>query len=259
MYSHKKPKEIREMISNNEIMHQTSGMCLGYAQANIVILPKDLAFDFLLFANRNPKVCPLLEVVEKGEILVNSAKGEKISEVIPKYRIFREGVLEGEYNSVTSFWEEDFVTFVIGCSFTFEAALIEEGITMKHIEEGKNVAMYQTNIACKAAGRFEGHMIVSMRPIKRKDLEKVIEITSRYPSVHGAPVHVGDPGLIGITNIEDVDYGDAVLIGEDELPVFWACGVTPQGIALSAKPRIMITHAPGHMLITDIKNSTLVK
>lgn len=259
MYSHEAPKKIRKMIFNNEIAYQTSGMCLGYAQANLVILPKSIAFEFLLFANRNPKVCPILEVVENGEVFQISAKGEKISEVIPKYRLFREGVLEGEYSSVHSFWEDDFVTFVIGCSFTFEAALIEEGITMKHIQEGKNVAMYQTNIACKSAGSFQGDMVVSMRPIKMKDLEKVIEITSRYPSVHGAPVHVGSPEQIGITNIERVDYGDAILIGEDEVPVFWACGVTPQGLALSAKPRVMITHAPGHMLITDIKNSALAK
>lgn len=253
------PIEIRKMISEKKITSQTSGMCLGYAQGNIVILPKNMAFDFLLFAHRNPKTCPLLEVVEGGKLLKQSANGELITEVLPKYRVYKNGELEGEYTSIDHLWEDDFVTFVIGCSFTFESALLEEGIPMRHIETGKNVAMYQSSIACQSAGIFKGEMVVSMRPIKVSDVDKVIEITSHYPSVHGTPIHIGAPEVIGITDISKPDYGDAVEIKEDEVPVFWACGVTPQGIAVSIKPRIMITHAPGHMLITDIENSSLME
>lgn len=251
------PKEARKIISRGEFSGQTAGLCPGYAQGNLVILPKEYAFDFLLFAQRNPKACPILEVVAEGKELLKTAPGEKITEVIPKYRIYENGQLTGEYTSIDDCWQSDFVTFILGCSFTFESALIEAGIPMRHIEENKNVAMYRTSIACESAGLFRGEMVVSMRPIASEHIMKTIEITSKFPSVHGSPVHIGHPEAIGITNIDQADFGDNVTIQENEVLVFWACGVTPQGIAMKVKPSIMITHAPGHMLITDIANESL--
>ncbi len=250
-------KETRKNIIKGLLTGQTAGMCPGVAQGNLVILPREYAFDFLLFTQRNKKSCPLLEVVDSGKVLKRTAKGELVTQNIPKYRVYRNGVMEEELTDIDHLWQEDFVTFILGCSFTFESALQEAGIAMRHITEQKNVAMYHTSLPCESAGIFEGNMVVSMRPIKAKDVMAVIEITSRYPSVHGSPIHVGDPSAIGISAINEPDFGDAVDIKEDEVPVFWACGVTPQGIAMNVKPSLMITHAPGHMLITDIPNASL--
>lgn len=253
-----KPFEVREYIRKGEIQKPTAGMCRGYAQGNLVVLPKELAYDFLLFAQRNPKPCPVLEVTDVGSTEFKTiAPGSNITTDIPKYRVYKKGILEGEYTDIKSFWKEDFVAFMLGCSFTFESALIEEGIGVRHIECGSNVPMYITNIKCKPAGKFFGPMVVSMRPIPLNKVVKVVQITSRYPDVHGAPVHIGDPGLIGIKDIDRPDFGDPVEIKDDEIPVFWACGVTPQAVAMKVKPEIMITHAPGHMFITDIKNHEL--
>jgi len=257
MFNERLPKEIREEIQNQDIIGQTSGMCPGYAQGNLVILPKAYAFDFLLFSMRNPKPCPILEVVESGKILSLTAPGEPVTKVFPKYRVYEDGKLSGEYTDIEHLWQEDFVTFILGCSFTFESALLEAEIAMRHIEQNKNVAMYQTSIPCKEAGFFKGNVVVSMRPIKSEEVMTAVEITSKYPKVHGAPIHIGNPLAIGIHDIEKPDFGDPIEIKEGEIPVFWACGVTPQSVAMTVKPPVMITHAPGHMLITDIKNSSL--
>lgn len=252
------PVQVREAISNGRMKNQTSGMCPGYAQGNIVILPEKDALDFKRFAEINPKPCPILEIFKTGDPISRVvAKGADITKVIPRYRIFRNGKLEGEVDEISSLWQDDFVTFVLGCSFTFESALIEKGIRMKHVEMSKNVAMYITNIQTKPSGRFSGPMVVSMRPIKNEEIEKAIEITSLYPEVHGAPIHIGNPLAIGIKNIEKPDFGESMPINSDETPVFWACGVTPQIALKNAGVEIVITHSPGHMLITDIKNSDL--
>jgi len=252
------PKEVRAMIRKGEITGQTSGMCRGYAQGNLVILPKCLAFDFLLFTQRNPKPCPVLEVTDAGvRELKRIAAGSDAAKDIPKYRVYEKGELTGEYTDIDSLWREDFVSFILGCSFTFESALIDEGVGVRHIEAGCNVPMYITNIECSPAGIFSGSTVVSMRPIPLDKVVKAVQITSRYPRVHGAPIHIGNPGAIGIKNINKPDFGDAVEIRENEVPVFWACGVTPQAVAMNIKPEIMITHSPGHMFITDIKNHQL--
>ncbi len=251
------PKEIRKKIQNQEITDQTSGRCPGYAQGNLVILPKAYAFDFLLFSMRNPKPCPILEVVESGKNLKQTAPGEPVTKVFPKYRVYEDGKLSGEYTDIDHLWQDDFVTFILGCSFTFESALMEAEIAMRHIEQNKNVAMYQTTIPCEEAGFFKGNLVVSMRPIKSEDVMAAVEITSKYPKVHGAPIHIGNPLTIGIHDIRKPDFGDAIEIEVGEIPMFWACGVTPQSVAMNVKPSIMITHAPGHMLITDIRNSSL--
>ncbi|WP_432408361.1 putative hydro-lyase [Wukongibacter sp. M2B1] len=253
-----KPSMVREEIRKGIIQGPTAGFCRGYAQGNLVVLPKSLAYDFLLFAHRNPKPCPILEVTDVGEKeLKVIAASSDITTDIPKYRVYRNGQLEGEYLEIQELWRDDFVAFVLGCSFTFESALIDEKIPVRHIECGKNVPMYITNIECKSAGVFSGPMVVSMRPIPVDKIVQTVQITSKYPRVHGAPVHIGNPKLIGIKDIDNPDFGDSVEIKENEIPVFWACGVTPQAVAMKVKPKIMITHAPGHMYICDIKNDKL--
>ncbi|WP_042347831.1 putative hydro-lyase [Bacillus massiliigorillae] len=251
----KSPKQIRELIRNNKWIKPTTGLAKGYIQANLAVLPKEQAFDFLLFAQRNPKSCPIIDVTEPGSgVPILSAPNANIKTDIPKYRVFRKGELTEELTDVTSVWDDNMVGFLIGCSFTFEEALLKNGIPIRHIEENCNVPMYQTNIQSIKAGHFEGPMVVSMRPMLEKDAIRAIQITSRFPSVHGAPVHVGKPEVIGIQNINKPDFGDAVTIKQGEIPVFWACGVTPQAVAMHVKPEIMITHAPGYMFITDLKN-----
>lgn len=249
------PKEVRQLIRKGELTTPTSGMCKGHLQANLAILPKHLAYDFLLFAQRNPKSCPILDVTDVGgwepKIM---APGADIRTDIPKYRIYEKGELVKEAEDITPYWRDDFVGFLIGCSFSFERALLNAAIPVRHIEHCHNVPMYITNIDTVPAGMFHGKMVVSMRPIPYKDVPRAVTLTARYPTVHGAPVHIGDPSQIGIQDIHRPDFGDASEILEGEVPVFWACGVTPQSIAMTSKPEIMITHSPGHMLILDKKD-----
>ncbi len=252
------PAQVRELIRNGEITSPTAGMCGGYAQANLVILPKHLAYDFLLFAQRNPKSCPILEVLDEGQRAIQyMAKDADIATDLPKYRVYEHGVLTGEYSDISNFWQEDFVSFLIGCSFSFEEELLEAGITVRHIEEECNVPMYMTNIPCERAGIFTGNMVVSMRPIPYALVPKAVTVTASMPRVHGAPIHIGDPAYIGIADINKPDFGDRVTIKEGEIPVFWPCGVTPQAALMASKPEFAITHAPGHMFITDVKNVEL--
>lgn len=252
------PSEVRKLIREGKIVKPTSGMCAGYAQANLVVLPKDLAYDFLLFAQRNPKPCPILEVSDVGSrTLKKIAKNCDIAKDIPKYRIYKKGELVGEYTDVSEFWQDDFVSFLIGCSFSFESEMIEAGIEIRHITEDCNVPMYMTNIECESAGIFNGKMVVSMRPIKPDQVVKAVTVTETMPKVHGTPIHIGDPSVIGIKDINKPEFGDAVTINEGEVPVFWPCGVTPQSVIMNVKPDIVITHSPGHMLITDVKNVEL--
>lgn len=257
-YSNMKPLEVRKLIREGKITCQTSGMCLGYAQANLVIVPKDIAYDFLLFTQRNPKSCPLLEVGDVGDkFLKYLGKDINIAKDIPKYRIYKKGELIGEYTDIEKFWREDFVSFLIGCSFSFESELLEVDIPVRHIEEGCNVPMFKTNINCNEAGIFKGKMVVSMRPIPKDKIVKSVLVSGSMPKVHGAPIHIGNPEDIGIKDINKPDFGDKVTIKEGEVPVFWPCGVTPQSVIMNVKPEIVITHSPGHMLITDIKNVNL--
>lgn len=246
------PEESRNLIRSKQWSLPTAGMSGGFAQANLAILPKDLAFEFLLFCQRNPKPCPILDVTEAGSpIPTLVAPTGDIRTDIPKYRVYRNGQLTEEVADISDIWTEDMVAFLIGCSFTFEQALMNAGIPVRHIDEHCNVPMYRTNIPTTKAGRFAGPMVVSMRPMKHTDVIRAVQVTSRFPSVHGAPIHIGDPAYIGISDISSPDFGDAVPIYKDEVPVFWACGVTPQAVAMHVKPEIMITHSPGHMFITD--------
>ncbi len=257
-YSKASPKEIRALIKEGKITHQTSGMCDGYAQGNLLVLPKEQAYDFLLFCQRNPKACPLLEVGDVGSRKVRiMAEDGDIATDIPKYRLWENGELKGEYTDISELWRDDFVYFLIGCSFSFESELLAADVPVRHIEEGRNVPMYLTNIDCEPAGIFHGKVVVSMRPMPADQVIKAVSITSSMPRVHGAPIHIGDPEAIGIKDINTPDFGDSVTIKEGEIPVFWCCGVTPQSVVMSTKPAIAISHAPGHMFITDVKNSKL--
>ena len=236
----------------------TAGVAPGNVQANLVILPRDLAHDFLRFAQANPRPCPVLAVSDAGDPRLPTLGADlDIRTDLPRYRIWRNGELIGEPTDVRDVWRDDLVSFAIGCSFSFEEALIEDGIEIRHIACNVNVPMYRTNIACVPAGVFHGPMVVSMRPLKPAEAIRAVQITSRFPSVHGAPVHIGLPRLIGIADVGKPDYGDPVPVGADELPVFWACGVTPQAVIAQARPEFCITHAPGSMLITDLRNSRL--
>jgi uncharacterized protein YcsI (UPF0317 family) len=252
------PREVRELIRRGELIRPTCGIAPGYTQANLVILPKELAFDFFLFCQRNPKPCPVLEVLEPGKHEpVFTAPRADIRVDIPLYRVYRDGEMVSEEREITGYWNNHLVSFLIGCSFTFETALIRGGISMRHIDEGKNVPMYITNIQTVPAGIFSGPLVVSMRPIPVEQVVRSVQITSRFPSVHGAPVHIGAPPRIGINDLARPDYGDRIEVKEGEVPVFWACGVTPQAVALKSKPSLMITHSPGHMFITDLRDESL--
>jgi uncharacterized protein YcsI (UPF0317 family) len=237
---------------------QTSGLAPGYVQANLVVLPQDWATDFLRFCQANPKPCPLLGVSETGSPQVPALGADlDIRTDLPRYRIFENGDLVATPTDLTPVWRDDLVAFVIGCSFSFEDALMENDIPLRHIALGRNVPMYRTNVPTQAAGRFHGPMVVSMRPLMPADAIRAIQVTTRFSAVHGAPVHLGFPEAIGIEDLGKPDYGDAVPVEAGELPVFWACGVTPQAAIAAAKPPFAITHAPGCMLITDRKNSEL--
>ena len=251
-------QEIRAAIARGEWRKPTSGLAHGYTQANLVILPKKYAFDFLLYCNRNEKPCPVIDVSEAGVIAPPLAGPDAdIRTQIPRYRIYRHGVLEREVDNIVEYFNDDMVTFLLGCSFSFEHDLVDGGVPVRHIELDRNVPMYITNRECRPAGVFSGPMVVSMRPMREEFVAKATEITAKYRRAHGAPVHVGDPAAIGIKNINKADFGDDPEIRPGEVPVFWACGVTPQMALQRAKPDFVITHAPGYMFITDILNKDL--
>ncbi|MFD0898197.1 putative hydro-lyase [Loigolactobacillus binensis] len=252
------PVQLRHLCRSNQFSQQTSGRCPGYTQANLVILPERDAYDFLLFAQRNPKPCPILEVTNSGSRRLHDfAQDVDLARDFPRYRIYQQGKLVAEPLAVVDYWRADLVSFLIGCSFSFEAALLQAGIEMRHITEQVNVPMYNTNIVAKTAGRFHGNYVVSMRPIPENQVVRAVTVTEQLPQVHGTPLQIGNPAALGITDLARPDYGDAVTIKPGEVPVFWACGVTPQAVVMQSKPEFVITHAPGHMLVTDIKDQDL--
>lgn len=251
-------EQIRQRIRTGEIVGPTAGMASGYTQANLVILPKEDAYDFLLFCQRNKKSCPVLDVTDVGSPEpIEIAQGADVRTDLPKYRIYRDGIFVEEVETITSYWQDDMVAFLLGCSFTFETPLLKEGIPVRHIERGSNVPMYETTIETKRAGRFHGPTVVSMRPMTPAQAIRATQITSRFPDVHGAPIHIGEPEQIGISSIDEPHFGQSVPIKRGEVPVFWACGVTPQAVAMKSKPKLMITHAPGCMFVSDVKDDRL--
>jgi len=236
----------------------TGGWAPGYVQANVAILPKDVAFEFLLFCQRNPKPCPVIEVLEAGQVHpVISAPTADIRTDVPRYRIWRDGELTDEVETIEKYWSDDLVTFLLGCSFSFENALRDNGIDLPHWGTGENVAMFKTSVDTVPAGPFSGPMVVSMRWIPQDKVVRAVQSTSRFPAVHGAPVNIGDPSALGIADVSKPDFGRAWDPNPGDVPVFWACGVTPQAVAMASKPPLMITHAPGHMFVTDLRDVDL--
>lgn len=251
--------EARRLSRSGAFTGVTHGFAPGYVQGNLAVLPAALAGDFLRFCQLNPKPCPVIGMsAQAGEARIPELGADlDIRTDLPKYRVWRKGELVAEPTDIRDVWRDDLVAFVLGCSFSFEEALIEDGIELRHHTLGTNVPMWRTNIQCVPSGPFRGPMVVSMRPLRPADAIRAVQVTSRFPAVHGAPVHLGLPEAIGIKDISKPDYGDAIEVKADELPVFWACGVTPQAVIAAVKPEFCITHAPGSMLVTDLKNSRL--
>ena len=247
------PREARALFRRG-LVTPTAGFSRGWTQANLLTLPREQAFDFLLFAQRNPKPCPVLDVLEAGATSGPLLDGDVRTDV-PAYRVFVDGELVEETPDVTGWWREDLVSFLIGCSFTFESALLEAGVPVRHVEQDVNVPMYLTSRRCRGAGSIGGPLVVSMRPVPAAQVAEAVRVTARYPSVHGAPVHVGDPAALGVADLDRPDFGDPVEVREGEVPVFWACGVTPQAAVMESRPALAISHAPGHMLLTDARDS----
>ena len=247
------PAQARSLMAQGQITGPTTDLCPGHAQANLVILPKDWAFDFLLFCLRNPRPCPLMEVLEPGvPFTAKLAKAADVRRELPRYRIWEKGKLVAEPTSIEDWWRDDLVSFFLGCSFSFDTALQQAGIGVRHIEEGRNVPMYLTQVPNQRAGRLQGNLVVSMRPMPPEQVPLSHEVSGRYEGAHGAPVHDGPPEQLGIKDLARPEFGDAVTLRPGEVPVFWACGVTPQAAVMEAAPELAITHAPGHMFVCDI-------
>jgi uncharacterized protein YcsI (UPF0317 family) len=252
------PSVVARHACRSGMASSTAGVANGFVQGNLAILPEKLAASFHRFCQLNPKPCPIIGMSDVGCPRIPSLGLDlDIRTDLPRYRVWRDGEVVEEPTDIMAHWRDDLVAFVIGCSFSFEEALLADDIPIRHIERGVRVPMYRTNIACSPAGPFAGPMVVSMRPLKPKDAIRAVQITSRFPSVHGAPVHLGHPQGIGIAELARPDYGDAVPVEADEIPVFWACGVTPQSVIAAAKLPFAITHAPGLMLVTDLRNKDL--
>jgi uncharacterized protein YcsI (UPF0317 family) len=245
-------EEVRARIREGKHAGPTGGLARGYVQTNLVVLPRDFAFEFLKFCVRNPRPCPVLEVTDAGSpVPAVMAPGADLRTDVPKYRVYEGGELVEEPTDIRPHWRDDLVSFLIGCSFTFERALLEAGLRLAHLDQGRNVPMYVTLKECVPSGPFAGPMVVSMRPYRADEIPLVVALSGRYPTMHGAPVHVGDPGSMGVRDLREPEFGDFVSIEEYQIPVFWACGVTPQAVAMKAAPPLMITHSPGHMFVTD--------
>ena len=249
--------ELRRLIRAGEWKQTTTGLVPGFVQANLVMLPKEQAFHFLLFCVRNPKPCPILDVLEPGQFEPSIARGADLRTDLPKYRIYEKGELRKEVEEVKDFFHEGMVSFLLGCSFSFESAMLASGLPIRNIEEGKNVSMYVTSRRCVSAGPFSSPLVVSMRPLTPQQAVRAIQVTTRFHLTHGAPVHFGAPEEIGIKNLNRPEFGDPVTLRQGEIPVFWACGVTSALAATSARLPLVITHAPGHMFVSDLKDEDL--
>mmetsp|Transcript_34321 Transcript_34321/g.63147 ORF Transcript_34321/g.63147 Transcript_34321/m.63147 type:complete len:328 (+) Transcript_34321:118-1101(+) len=253
------PHEFRQAVRSGRYTGPTNGCCPGFMQCNLVVLEESQAFDFLLFCQRNKKACPLIEVCDVGSPSAEAvAAGSDLRTDIPKYCIYRNGKLDAEVEDVTPYWPEKSVAFLIGCSFSYDGALLDNGIHLRSVEQNKNVPMYKTNIPCRSAGSLHGNIVVSMKPIKATDIAKEVEITSKFPHAHGGPLCIGCPDAIGINDMNNPEWGDSVDILPDEIPVFHACGITPQAVLMASGVSFAITHSPGHMFVTDLPSETVI-
>ena len=253
-----KARLLRHDIRAGSFSGYTTGLVPGLVQGNVVILPKVWAEDFLLFCYLNPVSCPLISMSKPGDAMVPALGADiDIRTDIPQYNVFKDGELVEQVTDIAQYWSEDMVSFVLGCSFSFEEALLRAGLSIRNIDLDRNVSMFETNIATAPSAKFFGNTVVTMRPFKPADAIRAIQITTRLPKAHGAPIHIGMPHQIGIADLAKPEYGDSVPVNADEIPVFWACGVTPQVAIRNAKPPLCITHVPGKMLVTDKLNDEL--
>ncbi|MBI2935967.1 MAG: putative hydro-lyase [Chloroflexi bacterium] len=258
LYQERDPRKVRDAIRREEWTGVTAGLAPGSVQANLVLLPKEGAYDFLLFCQRNPKPCPLLEVTDAGSPEPRLlAPGADLRCDLPRYRVFHNGQLQDEPLEITAYWRDDLVAFLLGCSFTFEQALLNAGLPVRGLEQSGTFSAFITNISCVPAGKLRGNMVVTMRPMTPGQAVQAVRVTSRFTKAHGAPVHIGDPQAIGINRLDRPDFGQPVEVRPGEVPVFWACGITPQVVAMESGIPFMITHAPGHMFITDLRDEDL--
>lgn len=248
------PVEARALFRGGHVA-TTAGWCTGHTQANMIAVPADWAYDVLVFCQRNPKPCPVLDITDAGSSSTALAPGADLRTDLPAYRVWRDGELVDEPADVTDVWRDDMVAFLLGCSFTFEFDLVRAGIPMRHVEQDREISMFVTNVACRPAGRVAGPMVVSMRHIPGERVEEAVRLSGRMPSVHGAPVHVGDPAGIGIADLAAPDFGGTPRPEPGDVPVFWACGVTPQAAVMASKPPFAITHAPGFMFVSDVADA----
>ena len=251
------PTKLREIIRSGAWKTPTSGVAPGHVQANLVMVPQSASFHFLLFCVRNPKPCPILDVLEPGKVEPGIAPGADLRTDLPRYRIYRDGELENEVEDVTDVFNDGMVSFLLGCSFSFEAALVSAGLPVRNLDEDRNVSMYVTNRDCRPAGPFSAPLVVTMRPMKPEEAVRAVQVTTRFHLTHGAPVHVGSPEEIGIEDLDRPDFGDPVTIRDGEIPIFWACGVTSALAATSTPLPLVITHAPGHMFVSDLRDEHL--
>ncbi len=252
------PAEARAVYRGG-VVEPTAGAAPGFAQANLAVVPRDWAYDLLLFCQRNPRPCPLLDVTEAGATTTALAPGADLRTDLPRYRVWHDGELTSEPTEVRDVWRDDLVAFLIGCSFSFETALLDAGVPIRHLEQGRNVPMFLTDRPCRPAGRLSGPLVVSLRQVPAALVPTAVQVTARMPAVHGAPLHVGDPAGLGIADLERPDFGEPVEPAPGDVPVFWACGVTPQAALMASRPPFAITHAPGHMLVCDLPDRALLE
>lgn len=257
MKEHQSPAELRTLIRSGQWTSPTTGLAQGYVQTNLVMLPREEAFNFLLFCIRNPKPCPILDVLDPGQVEPSIAAGADLRQDLPRYNLFEQGKLKAEVENVVDYFDEEMVSFLLGCSFSFENGLLAAGIPVRNLEERKNVSMYITNRTCVPAGPFSAKLVVTMRPMKPEEAVRAAQVTTRFHLTHGAPIHLGSPEEIGITDLGRPNFGDPVTIRADEIPVFWACGVTAMLAATSTPLPLVITHAPGHMFVSDLRDENL--
>ncbi len=251
------PQMLRSEIAAGNYQGTTEGLAPGYMQANLVILPEKLAFEFLLFCQRNPGACPVLEVCEPGHFETRAVAEADIRTDFPRYRIYQRGVCIDEPTDITEYCRDDLVTFLLGCSFSMEEALLRAGLPLRHRAAGRSVPIYRTNIDCSPAGLFRGHMVVTMRPFPGHLVSLAVQVMSRFPQAHGAPVHVGEPQEIGIVDLDEVMFGEPPVTEPGDVFLFTPCGVTPQLAAMHSEPELMISHYPAHMLVCDVKSQDL--
>lgn len=249
-------QQVRQDIRTGVHPGATTGLAPGNVQTNLVVLPREYAFDFLLFAQRNPKPCPIIEVIESGFEATKTAPMSDLRTDISGYRLFADGKHVDSASDATPWWREDLVSFLLGCSFSFEEAFLRAKLPVRHIEVGRNVPMYETNLACTPAGIFSGPMVVTCRPMPKEYVDQAADISSAYPHAHGGPVHIGNPEGLGISDIHNPEFGDPPHIEDGDVPMFWACGVTPQLALQAAKPWFAITHEPGCMFVTDLSDES---